>query len=136
MLSPPQERSDTRTPSDGQYHESQWQQDRSRTDLKGKNVVKNWSKHGTIIVNSSLGHEYYHYQKPALITPCSDLDCGQPQGHHAGAPSQRYQTPGNNYVTPPQLPISLQGSRHIFIPGNSQNRFGITWKKTVNEPLK
>ena len=35
---------------------------------------------------------------PALIIPCSDLDCGQPQGHHAVALSQRYQAPGNNYV--------------------------------------
>ena len=71
---------------------------------------------------------------PAPITPCSNLDCGQPQGHHAGE-SQRYQVPGNNYMTPPQLPISLHAIRHIFISGNSRNRFGITWKQTGNEPL-
>ena len=65
---------------------------------------------------------------PALTSPCSDLDFGQPQGHHAGAPSQRYQAPGNNYVTPPQLPISFHASRQIFISENSRNRFGIAWK--------
>ena len=52
---------------------------------------------------------------PALTAPCSDLDSGQPQGHHAGAPSQRYQAPGNNYVTPLQLSISLHAGRHIFV---------------------
>ena len=72
---------------------------------------------------------------PNRTTPCSDLDCGQPQGHHAGAPSQGHQAPGNKYVTPPELPISLQASRHIFISGNSRNPFGITWKQTENEPL-
>ena len=31
--SPPRKRSDTRTPFDAQWHESQWQRNRSRTDL-------------------------------------------------------------------------------------------------------
>ena len=66
----------------------------------------------------------------ALIAPCSDLDCGQPQGHHAGALSQRYQAPGNNYVTPPQPPsVSTPGDTSSFpenpgivsaSPGNKQ----------------
>ena len=34
--SPPRKRSDTRTPFDAQWHESQWQRDRSRTDLQKK----------------------------------------------------------------------------------------------------
>ena len=72
---------------------------------------------------------------PAPTTLCSDLDCGQPPEHHAGPPSQRYQAPGNNYVTPPQLPFSVHGSRHIFFSGNPRNHFGITWKQTGNEPL-
>ena len=95
---------------------------------KERNVVKTWSQHGTKLVNSSFEHKYYHHQIPALIAPCSDLDCEQPQGHHTRAPSQRYQAPGGNNVTPPQLQISLHASRHIFVSGNSRNRFGITWK--------
>ena len=63
---------------------------------------------------------------PALTAPCSELDGGQPQGHHAGARSQRYQAPGNNNVTPPQLPISLHASRHFLSSGHSRNRLGIT----------
>ena len=35
-LSTPRKRIDTRTPSDDQWHEWQWQQDWSRIDLKGK----------------------------------------------------------------------------------------------------
>ena len=89
VLSPHHERTDTRTQCDDQGHESQWQQDRSRIDPKSKNMVRTWSQHGTILVNSSFAHNYYHHQTPALKTPCSDLDCGQPQGHHAGAPTQR-----------------------------------------------
>ena len=54
---------------------------------KEKNVVKTWSQHETILVNSSFEHKYYHHQMSALIALCSDLDCGQPQGHYAGAPS-------------------------------------------------
>ena len=34
--SPPRKRSDTRTPFDAQWHELQWQGDRSRTDLQKK----------------------------------------------------------------------------------------------------
>ena len=41
VLCPPRNRSNTRTPFDDQWHESQCQQDRWRTDLKGTNVVKN-----------------------------------------------------------------------------------------------
>ena len=103
-LSPPRKRSDTRTPSDDQWHESQWQRDRSRTDLQTRNRVRTWSQLGTILVNSSFEHKNYHHQMHALIAPCSDRDCGQPQGHHAGAPSQRYQVPGNNDVTPINCP--------------------------------
>ena len=40
-LRPYHKRSDTRTPSDGHWHELKWQQDRSRIDLKGKKCVKN-----------------------------------------------------------------------------------------------
>ena len=50
-------------------------------------------------------------------------------------PSQRFQAPGNNYVTPPQLSISLHASRHIFVSGNSRNHFGITCRQTEIEPL-
>ena len=46
-LSPPHKRSETRTPSDDQWHESQWQPDRSRTDLQrrkyGKNLEPTWN---------------------------------------------------------------------------------------------
>ena len=41
VLSPPHKRSDTRTPSDDQWHELQSQQERSQTDLKGKICDKN-----------------------------------------------------------------------------------------------
>ena len=34
--SPPRKRSDTRTPFDAHWHESQWQRDRSRIDLQKK----------------------------------------------------------------------------------------------------
>ena len=85
-LSPPRKWSDTRTPSDDQWHESQWQRDRSRTDLQRRNMVRTWSQLGTILVNSSFEHKNYHHQMHALIAPCSEIDCGQPQGHHAGAP--------------------------------------------------
>ena len=34
--SPPRKQSDTRTPFDAQWNESQWQRDRSRTDLQKK----------------------------------------------------------------------------------------------------
>ena len=54
---------------------------------EGKNVVKIWSQRGTILVSSSFEHKNYHHQTPAPTTPGSHLDCGQPQGHHAGAPS-------------------------------------------------
>ena len=40
VLSPPRKRSDIRTPSADQWHEIQWQQDRSRIDLKGKKCGK------------------------------------------------------------------------------------------------
>ena len=85
-FSPPRKRSDTRTPSDDHWHESHWQRDRSRADLQRRNMVRTWSQLGTILVNSSFEHNIYHHQMPALIAPCSDLDCGQPQGYHAGAP--------------------------------------------------
>ena len=98
-------------------------------ELTLKKLGKTWSQNGTILVNSSFEHFFYHHQMPAPTTPCSDLDCGQAQGHHAGPPNQRYQAPGNNYVMPLQLPISFHASRHIFISGNSWNCFGITWKK-------
>ena len=118
-----------------QWHELQWQLDRWRTDLKKHKYVKIWSQHGTILVNSSFEHNYYHHQTPSLTTPGSNFDCGQPQGHHAGARSQRYQAPGNNYVTPPQLTISLHSGRWIFISGKSRNCFGITQKQTENTPM-
>ena len=53
VLSPPRKRSSTRTPSDDQWHKTQWQQDRWKTDLKGKNLVKFWSQHGTILVRGN-----------------------------------------------------------------------------------
>ena len=85
--SPPHKRSNTMKLFGGQWHESRWRRDRSRTDLKQKeNHGKTWSQHGTILVNSSFEHKNYHHRMPALTAPCSDLDCGQPQGHHAGAP--------------------------------------------------
>ena len=93
---------------------------------KETKMVKTWKQLGTILVNSSLEHKNYHHQIPALITPCFDRDCGQPEGHHAGAPSQRYQAPGNNNVTPPQMPISLHASRPIFVSGYYRNSLGIT----------
>ena len=71
---------------------------------KAKKVVKIWSQHGRVLVNSSFQHKFYQHETPALTIPGSNLDCGQPQRHHAGPPSQRYQAPGNNNVTPPQLP--------------------------------
>ena len=89
-------------------------------------MVETWSQLGTTQVNSLFEHKNYHHQKPALTAPCFNLDCGQPQGHHAGPPSQQYQAPGNNNVTPPQLPISLHASRHFFISGYSRNRLEIT----------
>ena len=93
---------------------------------KQGNMVKTWSQLGTILATSSFELKNYHHQMPALIAPCSNLDCGQRQEHHAGAPSQRYQAPGNNNVMPPQLPISIHASLHIFVSGNSRNCLGIT----------
>ena len=86
VFSPPHKRSDTRTPSDDQWHNLHWEQHQWWTDLRGTNVVKIWNQHGTILINSSFEHNYYHHQTPAPKTPGSDLDCGQPQGHHSGAP--------------------------------------------------
>ena len=80
MLSPPRKRSDTKTPSDDQWHKSQWQQDRWLADLKGANMVKIWSQQGTILKNSSVEHNYYHHQTSAPTTSVSNLDCVQPQG--------------------------------------------------------
>ena len=40
MLSPPHKRSDTRTPSADQWHESQWQRDWSRTYIQSKKCGK------------------------------------------------------------------------------------------------
>ena len=128
VLFPPHKRRNKRTSSDDQWHKSQWQQNRWRTDQKGTNVVKFCSPQGTILENFSFEHNYYHHQTRPPTTPGSDLDWGQPQGHHAGSPSQRYQAYCNNYMTPPQLSISLHASRHIFISGNSRHRFGITCK--------
>ena len=54
VLSPPHKRSDTRTPFDDPWHESQWQRDRSRNDLKGKKCCEIWSQHRTILVNSAI----------------------------------------------------------------------------------
>ena len=85
-LSPPRNWSETTTLSDAQWHESQWQRDRSRTDLQRRNMVRTCSQLGTILVNSSFEHKNYHHQMPVLIAPCSDLNCEQPQGHHAGTP--------------------------------------------------
>ena len=102
---------------------------------KARNVVKIWSQHGSILVNSSFEHKKYHHQTPAPTTPGSDLDNEQPQGHHAGPLSQRYQAFGNNYLTAPELPISLHADRHTFISENSRNHLGITCKQTENEPL-
>ena len=41
VLTPPHKRSDIRKPSDDQWHESQWQRDRSRIDLQRKKGGKN-----------------------------------------------------------------------------------------------
>ena len=52
--SPPRKRSDTRTPSDDQWHESQWQRDRSRTDLQtnenGKNLEPTWNNTSKFLI--------------------------------------------------------------------------------------
>ena len=51
-FAPPRKGSDTRTPSDDQWHKSQWQRDRSRTDLQSRNMVRTWSQLGTKLVKS------------------------------------------------------------------------------------
>ena len=126
----PRKWSATKTVSYDQWHESQWQQDRRHTDLKGTNVVKKWSQQLTIKVESSFEHKSHYHQTRAPTFPDSDIDCGQPRRQCAGAPSQRYQATGNNYVKPFQLSISLYTSRDIFVSGNSWDSFGITCKKT------
>ena len=53
-LCPPRKRSDTRTPSDDQWHESQWQRDRSRTDLQrkkhGKKLEPTWNNTSNFLI--------------------------------------------------------------------------------------
>ena len=94
-------------------------------DVSGLSTELNCFNTERITILTHLEHKNYHHQMPALTAACFDLDCGQPQRHHAGAPSQRYQAPGNNNVTPPQLPISLNASRHFLSTGHSWNRLGI-----------
>ena len=54
VLSPPQKRSDTRTPSDDQWHESQWQRDRSQIDLRrkkcGENLEPTWNNASNFLI--------------------------------------------------------------------------------------
>ena len=117
VLSLPRKRIDTRTSSEDQWHESQWQQGRWLTEIKGTNVVKVWSHHETTLIKSSIEHKHYHHQTPAPTTTGSDLDYVQPRGHHAGALSQRCQASGNNYVTTPCPPPNVhqfpRQSRHL-----------------------
>ena len=49
-LSPLRKWSDTRTPSDDQWHESQWQRDRSRTDLQRRNMVRTWNNTSKFLI--------------------------------------------------------------------------------------
>ena len=135
MLSPLYKRSDIRTPSDDLWHESQWQRDRSRIDLQwkicGKYLEPTWNNTSKFIIGA---------QVLPTSNACFNSSLLQPRlwtasGTSCWAPSQRYQAPGNNYVTPPQMPISLHASRHIFTSVNSRTRFGITWKQMENVPL-
>ena len=41
------------------------------------NMLWNLEPMGTILVNSSIEHYYYHHQKPAPLAPNFDSDCGQ-----------------------------------------------------------
>ena len=41
---------------------------------KHKCGKKSWRQQGTILVNSSFEHKYYHHQTPALTTPRFDPD--------------------------------------------------------------
>ena len=62
---------------------------------------------------------------PTLTAPCSNLDCGQPQGHHAGTPQptvpgsrkQQCDDPSTAHQsqrqsTPPQFRTLQESSRH------------------------
>ena len=73
VFSPPHKWSDTGTPFDDQWHELQWQQDRWRTDLKGKNVAKIWSQHGTILVNFFLNTIITLIKRPLQQFPAPTL---------------------------------------------------------------
>ena len=95
-------------------------------------LKETWIQRGTILETSSFEHKCYHHQTPASTTPGFDLNCIQPQGYRAGAPSQRYQAPGENYVTPLQLSIGPHASQDIFVSRNSRNNFGITCYEPKN----
>ena len=88
----------------------------------GKNLEPTWNNTSNFLIRAQELTSSNARSNSSLL----HLDCGQPQGHHAGAPSQRYQAPGNNNVTPPPLPISLNASRHFLSTGHSWNRLGIT----------
>ena len=72
----------------------------SKSQKWGKNLESTWNNTSKFLIWT----KYYHHHTPAPTTPGSDLDCGQTQGYHAGDPSQRYQAPGNNNVTPLNCP--------------------------------
>ena len=124
--SPPRKRNDTRTSFDAQWHESQWQRDRSRSDLQkkkhGKNLEPTWNNTSKFLIRAQELPSSNAHSNSSLLR----LRLWTASGTSCWAPRQRYQAPGNNNVTPPQPPISLHASRHFFISGYSRNRLGIT----------
>ena len=67
----PHWRSDKNKQSNAQWHAQQWQQDSMTNYSKRQNWGEIWNQWGTIPVNSSFEHEYYHHQKPAPLAPTS-----------------------------------------------------------------
>ena len=132
VLPPSRKRNDTRTPSDDQWHESQWQQDRRRTNLKGTNLVKNLES------ARNNTRKFFIWTQILLSTNACSKICrlrpllGKTSVTSSWAPNYGFPAPANNYVTPLQLSINLHARRHIFVSDNSGNNFRITCKKTNN----
>ena len=90
---------------------------------------------GTILVNSSFEHDYYHHRKPASLAPNFDSDCVQLQRRQTAARNKRYQASGNNNAVYLRLTISLHPSRYVISSGNSRSKFCITCKNEEKKPL-
>ena len=103
----------------------------SKRHKYGKNLESTWNSTSKFLMWTQIVPSSNPRSRNSPLWPRLWTASGTP----CRGPTQRYQVPGNNYVTPPQLSISIHASRENFFPRNSRNRFGITYKQSGNEPL-